>query len=237
MGPPPPNDPAAPGPPGHARRRRLRLARLRAALLALVFVVQGTAAYPFPPLSPERLARPDAKRELDRWAARLNRVGLRRSPDELGAEAVALTGRLDAARARLLAPFRPFFDLTRTDQRWGLFLDAHATRYRMHVEAQEASGAWTLRYRPLDPDARALADRLEYRRVRAAWNPRSQATREPYKPFASWVARELFAREPGLRAVRVRMERFRIPRPGEAPDPETSWPFEEVRHRTLPGAR
>jgi hypothetical protein len=174
-------------------------------------------------------------RELTRWTERLGRVGLRRSPDEIAAVAAAWTGRLDRARAQALAPFQPYFDITRTDQRWGLFLEAHAYRYRMHVESQDASGAWTLRYRPLDPAARELASQLEYRRMRAAWNPRSQGTREPYKPFVSWVAKTLFEREPGLRAVRVRMERFQIPRPGEAPDPETSWHFEEVRRRPRRG--
>jgi hypothetical protein len=229
MGPPPPNAPVVP--PGRERRRRLLRARVRAALIALVLVVQGASAYPFSPLSPERASRPDQKQKFAAWAASLGRVGLRRSPEEVGGAMVALTRGIDEVRRWVLAPFRPYFEITRTDQEWGLFLEAHATRYRMHIETQDDSGAWSLRFRPLDSSARTLASQLEYRRVRAAWNPRARATRAPYKPFVSWVANELFAREPGVRAVRVRMERFQIPRPGEPPDPETSWHFEEVRRR------
>jgi hypothetical protein len=216
---------------GRARRRRLRVARLRAALLALVFAAQGLAACPIVPLSPERLARPGRQLALDRWAARLGRVGLPMTPDALAATLMSTTRRLDALRAQALTPAKPYFDLTRTDQRWGLFLDAHATRYRMHIETQDASGAWSLRYRPLDPGARTLAGPIEYRRVRASWNPRVQATRPPYEPFVDWVARTLFEREPRAQAVRVRMERFHIPRPGEPPDPATSWHFVELRSR------
>lgn len=221
-------------PSGRVRRRRLRVAHLRAALLAFVFAAHGLAACPIAPLSPERFAHPDRKLALDRWAARLGRVGLQTTPAGLVATLVGTTRRLDALRTQVLAPAKPYFDLTRTDQRWGLFLDAHATRYRMHIESQDASGAWSLRYRPLDPEARTLAGPIEYRRVRASWNPRAQTTRAPYAPFVDWVARTLFEREPGLRAVRVRMERFRIPRPGEPPDPATSWHFVELRRRPGP---
>ncbi len=220
--------------PGRARRRALRWAHARAALLAVALLVQGMAACPVQPLDRARFERPDRQRSIARWADLLRSVGLARSPDAFADDLVAWSGRVAGARALALRPFQPFFDLTRTDQRWGLFLDAHAFRYRMHVETQDASGAWSLRYRPLDPAARTLASQIEYRRVRASWNPRAQETRPPYKPFVTWLARELFAREPGVRAVRVRMERFFIALPGEPARPETTWHFEEVRQR--PGA-
>jgi hypothetical protein len=218
--------------PGRARRRRVRVAHLRGALLALVLAVQGVTAIPVQEVSAERFERPDRRRTVERWSQRLGRVGVSCSPEALVAAMVTWSGRAARWRSRALAPFRPYFELTQTDQRWGLFLDANATRYRMHVEAREATKGWALRYRPLDPAARALAGELEYRRVRGVWNPRKEATRAPYDHFVDWVARSLFAREPGVTAVRVRMERFHIARPGEPPNPETSWHFIEVRRRS-----
>jgi hypothetical protein len=92
-------------------------------------------------------------------------------------------------------------------QRWRLFPVANADRFRMWIEAREApDGAWQLLYRPHDREHTWLADELEYRRLRGAWNPGTRHVRGSYPAFVTWVARTTFARAPRFTQLRVRME-------------------------------
>jgi hypothetical protein len=124
---------------------------------------------------------------------------------------------VDKARARFLHPFwkldfTKFNELVKAHQRWNLFAGASKDRYRMWIEARTGGkGEWELLYRVYDDDHDFLADQLAYRRMRGAWAPRgSRGPRGAYPAFASWVAREVFAKWPEYTEVRIQMEKVKI---------------------------
>jgi hypothetical protein len=145
--------------------------------------------------------------------------------------------RLARAQKTVLSPFRFVFDGLRITQRWKLFPVANPDRFRMWIEARTAANApWQLLYRPHDDAHTWLADELEYRRMRGAWNPGTRNVRGAYPSFVTWVANTTFARAPAWQAVRVRMEVLDID-PRRAGDPTGAtgrFGFEEIRTRPAP---
>ena len=110
-------------------------------------------------------------------------------------------------RYAALTPFRPLGELLRLRQRWKLFPTAQRDQVRMWIETRDtATRAWSVVYRPQDDENTRMANPLEYRRIRAAWNPGSKGARTGYGPFVEWLAAELFAADPSIDQVRVRME-------------------------------
>jgi hypothetical protein len=136
-------------------------------------------------------------------------------------------------QAALLAPWRPIKDIFAINQRWAMFSTTGGIRYRMWVEARTAlAGSWTLLYRAQDPEHTFLGDTLGYRRVRNVYNPsRRIGAKSTYPAFVSWIAREIFEREPQFDEVRVRMERGRILAQGEGFEPMSEFDYELVRRR------
>jgi hypothetical protein len=138
----------------------------------------------------------------------------------------------------LLVPFRPIKDLFGVSQRWSVFSTTGGVRYRMWVEARAASDpTWTLLYRVHDPEHAFLGDMLGYRRVRNVYNPsRSIGAKSMYPAFVSWVAREIFEREPRFDEVRVAMERGQILPRGEGFTPfgDFDYVLERRRDEVLP---
>jgi hypothetical protein len=124
---------------------------------------------------------------------------------------------------------RPYWEATRTHQRWSLFTTASPDRWRMWIEGRPPGRRdWEILYRPHDPAHRLLAGPLEYRRIRGAWNPGTTGVRAPYPGFVRWVARRMFSLRPDLAEVRVRMQRLHFVRPGEPADTRPPW-FEAER--------
>lgn len=201
-------------------------ADLRAALLLFVVAVSAIQGCPVPRVQPHQLDRPIGQRELARWSRMLGVP-----PDELREEVLGVSASASGVVDRIGAPFVPFFVLSHTTQRWSLFPIADPDPWWMHVEGRPRDGAWQLLYRPNDPQHPFLAEVLEYRRLRGAWNPGTSGPREPYPRFVDWVAQEIFARRADLHEVRVRVQRYHVHLPHEAPIEETSWHFEERRRR------
>src|SRR4029453_13653691 len=93
----------------------------------------------------------------------------------------------------VMTPFQPLGELLRLRQTWKLFPTAKREQHLMWVEARRAeSDEGEPPYRPNDPAHDLWADRLEYRRLRGAWNPGTRGTRTGYGPFVEWLAAELF---------------------------------------------
>lgn len=138
---------------------------------------------------------------------------VKRAPEAIQ-PAVAWMGR---TRATLMKPFRPFGDLFRLRQQYKLFPTAKREQYLMWIEVRRAGErVWELVYRPNDPVHDEMRHRIEYRRLRGAWNPGSRGTQLGYGPFVHWVAGELFARDEEVDQVRVRMEKIVLrPREGD----------------------
>jgi hypothetical protein len=156
----------------------------RAALIALVLTVGLVNGLPLP--APER---------AERLAPGLGGVVL----------GVA------RAQAFVLTPFQPLFEALRLSERWVLFAGASRDRFRLEVAARRApNGPWKLLYRADDERHRFLAELIEYRRVRGAFNPRVQDPPAGYAAFTALVARRLLSERPEFDEVRVRMERIRI---------------------------
>jgi hypothetical protein len=141
--------------------------------------------------------------------------------------------RLQDLQTALLFPFRPIKDLFIVWQRWSVFSTTGGVRYRMCVEARKASDStWTLLYRAQDSEHAFLGDMLGYRRVRNVYNPsRSIGAKSTYPAFVSWLAREIFEREPRFDEVRVGMERGQILQRGEGFAPFGDFDYVLVRHR------
>ena len=151
--------------------------------------------------------------------------------------AVMILGLLEGCPAierRVNAPLQPIGRALKITQRWRLFPVANADRFRMWIEARTGADApWQLLYRPHDDAHTWLADELEYRRMRGAWNPGTRSLRGAYPAFVTWVARTTFARDPRWNELRVRMEVLDID-PRRAGDPTGAtgrFLFEEVRAR------
>ena len=136
-------------------------------------------------------------------------------------------------QATLLVPYRPIKEVLAVNQRWAVFSTTGGIRYRMWVEARTTPAeAWSLLYRAQDAEHTFLADTLGYRRVRNVYNPsRSIGAKGSYPAFASWLAREIFEREPRFDEVRVSMERGRILARGEGFEPLGEFDYVLVRHR------
>jgi hypothetical protein len=135
-------------------------------------------------------------------------------------------------------PVRFLGDPLQLRQRWKLFPVADRDRYRMRIEARGAgaghgagNGEWELLYRPHDDAHAFMADALEYRRLRGAWNPGSYGPRGSYAAFATWMARQVFAARPDVTEVRVRMERVHIEDRGRGATPTGQFAFELVHTR------
>ena len=190
-------------------------APIRAALITLVIAVALLDGCPMP-------AGPKERARVASW---------------YGATGMEVIDRLDHTRLDLLRPLRPLLDGARLHQRWNLFAGASRQRFRMVIETQAGDRPWQLRYRALDDEHAFRADALAYRRVRGGWNPRRDGPRGAYPAFATWVANQLFATDPTITLVRVRMETIEIgPRGGYRAT--GAYVHEQVRARPAPrGAR
>jgi hypothetical protein len=140
---------------------------------------------------------------------------------------------LQNLQATLLTPVRPIKELFLVSQRWSVFSTTGGIRYRMWVEARTGSDpTWTLLYRAQDPEHTFLGETLGYRRVKNVYNPsRSIGAKSTYGAFASWLARQIFQREPRFDEVRIGMERGRTLARGEGFAPLGEFDYVLVRRR------
>lgn len=207
-------------------------ALFRALLIFAVLLVECVAATPFEPFDEERLQRAEGVRAVA-WVGRA--LALAGEPQRDDAEVRALmidaTKRLVRLRNAVIEPFQPFFHYTSTHQQWGLFITPKRECFRMWIEARADDEQWRLVYRVLEQDDPDFS-LLRYRRLRAMYNPRlKQGPSGQYPRLVDWVAERLFARDPELREVRVRMERILIGQPGE---PIQQLGFDHVQTRARP---
>lgn len=193
-------------------------AHVRAALIALVLLVEGVEALPHSPLNEDRLARPEGQR-LITWLERgLSSIGAHPGRERIGSRLIAASSAQVALRDAVLAPFEPLFRLTATGQQWTLFITVGRECFRLHIDAAGADGQFHPVYRALGLDSDDLAPLLEYRRLRGIYDPkRTRPPSDAYAGAANFIAQRLFTRHPDWRSVRVRQERLYIGEPGSQP--------------------
>jgi hypothetical protein len=130
----------------------------------------------------------------------------------------------------VLLPTNTVFAGLHSQQNWGLFLLAHPTSFRLHIDTRRASETdWVNVYRADQLDGLMLERVLSYRRIRSLYHV--HALRGPgsqYAGFVDWLARRLFAADSGLAAVRVRMERIDL---SDVNRPPRSVGFEHAQSR------
>jgi hypothetical protein len=186
---------------------------LRALLIALVLLVHGTKALPWPDVRERDLAYGVAQDELERWAGILGSLGIRLSAEQL-AERVIAVGRASAAAQRALhGPVRPLLRITGTGQAWGLFAYPDPYAGRLVVSSRRAqgdglTGPWQERYRAPGQGDPWLVARLESRRIRGVYDDNGDRPKPGgfYDPFCDWVAVEVMAREPDVVEVEIRLD-------------------------------
>jgi len=217
---------------GEADAKPSRRAYLRATLIALVIAINMFQGLPMPRIARHHLERPVGQRELARWTKTLQDLGSDITENELKEEALAFSHELHVWHGNAMRPFAWFFDALQIRQNWSLFPVADPYPWKMHLEGRAtATTEWELLYTPLDPEHDFLDDTLEFRRIRAVWNPGTAGPRFDYPRFVDWVARQTFERRSDLDFVRVRFLRYHVPVPGEDRDPNETWHFDEIRQR------
>ncbi len=210
-------------------------AHLRAALLAGVIGCHGLAAVPSPSsLSRDQFRHPVAIEELDNWVELFGAAGVATSRKELIDHLVETGGRAVGVRKAVLAPLQPVFRATGTGQGWGLFAFPDSYPDRLIVEGRRVHEPWEPLYTALHPEQDFLSPQLTHRRVRGVYDGHTDRPGRPYDNFVHWVAREAFAVDAGLTAVRVGFERSHSLPPTAPAAPETTIRLQRVVQREEP---
>lgn len=179
-------------------------ARVRAALIGLVLVLGVLDGLP--------IAEGKSLKRLPRSVRRAAKVS-------------------NEVRATLLSPFRGLADAFVVNQRWALFSGAKEDRHLLWIEGRRGRRRWSVVYRPHDAEHAWLADSIEYRRARGAWNAGRRGGGPAYEAFAAWVSARLLKDRPELSAVRVRLEEGEILPRSQGFAPKGTFVFEIVHKR------
>jgi hypothetical protein len=162
----------------------------------------------------ERMQRPFEREELTRWVGLLRAVGVDTDAERLARGYVAFSAWMERARAVALSPIDDFMALTLTHQGWRLFGTPDRNVSALRVTTHSAAGDEVL-YESGNPDRRWHAAFLEYRRIRADYNPSRRGPPATYAAFAKRLSDEIFATSPDIRGVTVALVEMRVQLPHE----------------------
>lgn len=194
-----------------------RGAAVRAALITYFVFFNVLAALPtLGSASAERLERPFEQAELRRWAGLFDSFGVQVSEERLAQLYLALAGGLAQARAVALWPIEGWMELTQTAQSWRLFGTPDELRNVLRISAYAADpqAVEQVLYESGDPERRWNAPLLEYRRIRAAYNPTRAGPPSTYTGLCERLSQEIFAAQPAVQRVRILIGQSRIALPG-----------------------
>lgn len=179
----------------HVSWTKRRWPVVRAVILGVVIVLSLVKSIPIVVITPETITRNSTARFLARFL----------STDQV----VALTETAAETQRVLLLPIDWFYQGLHSMQRWNMFSGAAFITYRMQVEVRGPNTeGWEVVYREFDDNARFEADRIEYRRVRAAYSTFGGEHPPPYGSFVRWIAGRVFTQQADVEEVRVRMRRI-----------------------------
>jgi hypothetical protein len=214
-----------------------RRARARAAVIAFFLFFNALAALPTPgEPSLERLQRPFEQDELRRWAGLFRSLGIDMDPARLGQGYVTFALWVEQARAVALSPIAGWMELTQTQQGWRLFGTPERAVSALRVTAHSARGDEVL-YESGNAERRWHAAFLEYRRVRAEYNPSRRGPPPTYDAFGRRLSDEIFATLPHVARVTIALVGTRVRLPHEpAPDAPRGEQVEHVLEFARPGA-
>jgi hypothetical protein len=168
--------------------------------------------------SAERLERPFERAELRRWAELLQAMGIDMSPSELARAYLSFASAVERGHAAILVPIEWWMSLTQTAQSWRLFGTPDQQANVLRITAHSAGGEEVL-YESANPARRWNAALLEYRRIRAAYNPSRSGPPPTYAGLSERLGEQIFESMPHVERVTVSLIQSRIPLPGEHADP------------------
>lgn len=191
---------------------------IRAAILSFFVVFNVLAAIPSPGwVTHHKLSTPTNQAELKRWVGILGDLGIQTEPRELAEWYVGFAGSWMRARGWLLTPIDAWMRWTMTSQGWRLFGMPDERPFALSIVAKTPSGDRLL-YQSGDFDHEWQAGKLQFRRVRALFNPGNLHAPSTYTAFAKNIAREAFDEVPEATHVVITLLQFRTTLPGEPPD-------------------
>src|SRR6186713_713689 len=192
--------------------------KLRALLIIVAIGFNVLGAYPTPgDVTEEKLREGVAKNELARWVSRLRSFGFDTDAERLGRWYAGFANGLNAVRNFVMSPIQPFMDFTGTQQGWRLFSLPNERPHVLRVVG-ERRGKRRVLYETWSPSRTFLAETLEFRRVRALYNPSSSGPPNTYDAFARRLSERTFELEPGLDSVTVLLEQRHTTLPGQPED-------------------
>jgi hypothetical protein len=211
---------------------------IRAALIALVLCLVTIEALPLPMLSKRHMRRTVAVEEVDRWVGIMGSLGIETTRDALVDRTIALSKRSLAIRRQIIRPFRRLERIFGAGQAWGLFTFADPYPGRLVIEATRGGNAWFPLYRDPFSDGSRLAQTVRHRRVRGVWDDAGDRPNpgKLYDRFVTWLSKRIFAEDPSIQAVRVRLDRVTVRTPNQ---PEAKGPDKprHIRQRWRGGKR
>jgi hypothetical protein len=195
---------------------------LRAAVITLVLLFSVLAAVPTPGnFTHETLKQPVVQDQVLQWVALLRALGSSITEEELGDGYVTFAQGLQKVRGALLKPYNAVSRVTGTQQGWALFATPDQRPARLLVRAKFGR-RFRLLYRSGDSKHDYAASFLEYRRVRALYNPSRSGPPATYEGFARQLSQRVFSDFPEAREVVVALAFSRTTLPSEAEDLEVT---------------
>lgn len=202
--------------------------KLRALILCILIAFNVLGAYPTPGnVTEEKLREGTAKNELARWVKRLRALGFDTDAERLGRLYAGFAQGLNRVRDVVMAPVTPLMDFTGTQQGWRLFSLPNERPHVLRVVG-ERKGKRRVLYETWSDSKTLLGETLEFRRVRALYNPSSQGPPNTYDAFARRLSERIFELKPELDSVTVLLEQRHTTLPGERRDPKREERFVHV---------
>jgi hypothetical protein len=196
-------------PAGAAGLERRWVSRLVYGLVTLHVVAVTLMAIPAPPAGIMNAAdwdSPLAHEEFTAWSQTLSLLGFSVSAQDLRETLWHAARSYVDVRARVLAPFQPYYQFCGTRQGWPLF--SHPNRFptRLSIDIREDE-QWRTIYEERNSDNVWRNSRLDHEHLRTAIFSLFDQRRE-FDEFAQWIARRVRQDFPRADQVRVRLYQF-----------------------------
>lgn len=191
---------------------------LRAAFVLLHLLAVALLCVPAPVgvLNKRTYNDPAVQGVFEHCAEIMQRLGHAVSRSDLQDQAWETGQRMLALRRTLIRPYRPYTELTGTQQGWSMFGTVNRAPARLEVHVQHsASPVWVPLYvmRSSQHDWRRRT--LDQERVRGLFNDFSHLRRRRrFRQVAAWFATEVLGAQPSVQRVRVSMVVLPSPDPG-----------------------
>jgi hypothetical protein len=206
--------------------------KVRAFLIAVVLGFNILGAYPTPgAVTEEKLREGTAKSELGRWVRRLRAFGVDTDEERLGRWYSGFATGLNRVRDTVMAPIMPIMEFTGTQQGWRLFSLPNERPHVLRVIG-ERKGKRRVLYETWSTSHDFMAGTLEFRRVRALYNPSSTGPPNTYDAFARRLSERVFEQRPEFDSVVILLEQRHTTLPGDAEDPKREERFVQTFPRS-----